>query len=329
MTNLLCINSPFTNPYLNLATEEYLLKNFDADIFMLYINEPVIIIGKHQNTFSEINVKHIRQKNIPVVRRLSGGGTVYHDLGNLNFAWIVQAEKNKPVNFDKYINDIYLFLKSLNINVSQTKNNDLSIEGKKISGNAEHIFKNRLIHHGTLLYNSNLSELNKAISANTAIYLTKAVPSKRTNTVNIIDYMKKKGSINYFQNTLLNFIKNRYAQSVDYKLSLSDKKCIHQLASDKYTKWEWNFAYSPKYLFKKNLIYDKKTININFSVQKGIISDFEIETKLLDKNQLNNFTTNINGLKHHWDSLNKVFSISTYKHIKQKMGIADLNDLFF
>ena len=329
MNNLLCINSRFTNPYLNLAAEEYLLKHFDADVFMLYINEPSVIIGKHQNTLAEINIKDIEQKKIPVVRRLSGGGTVYHDWGNLNFAWIVQGEKNKPVNFNKYINDIYLFLKSLNINVLQTKNNDLAIAGQKISGNAEHIFKNRLIHHGTLLYNSNLQDLNNAITGNITFYSTKAVQSKRADVTNIINFMNKPVTINAFRNALFYYIKNKYIQSVDYQFDKRDVAGIHNLASEKYTTWKWNFAYSPKYIFEKDLMQAGEKISVSFKVQKGIISDFRIKTKLLDEYELNTFAKNLNGTKHHWEELSKISNNSNYKRMKQKMSIPDLSELFF
>lgn len=329
MDNLLCINSPFTDPYMNLAAEEYLLKHFDADIFMLYINRASVIVGKHQNTLSEINIEDIKQKNIAVVRRLSGGGTVYHDLGNLNFVWIVQGEKNKPVNFNKYMNDIYLFLKSLNINVSQTKNNDLAIDGKKISGNAEHIFKQRLIHHGTLLYNTNLQDLNNAISGNAAFYSTKAVQSKRANVTNIINFMNKPVTIKAFRNALFHYIKNKYVQSIDYQFDERDLSAIRNLAARKYTTWEWNFAYSPKYIFEKDLTQAGEKISVRFKVQKGIITDFRIKTKFLDEYELNTLAKSINGSKHHRDELNKIFEKSFFKQLKKKMKIDDLFILFF
>lgn len=329
MSNLLCINSPFTNPYLNLAAEEYLLKNFDTDIFLLYINKPSVIIGKHQNAMAEINIKDIIQRKIPVVRRLSGGGTVYHDLGNLNFAWIVQAEKNKSVNFSKYMNDIYLFLKSLNINVVQNANNDLAIEGRKISGNAEHLFKNRLIHHGTLLYNSNLEDLNKAIASNFNHYSSKAVSSKRTKVTNIIDFMPQPVAIHAFRNALFHFIKTNNSQSTDYQLNEKDIVHINNLVSNKYSTQEWNFSYSPKYVFEKELTIRNEAINIQFKVQKGIISDFKLTAECFTKDELLNFSYAVNGTKHHPNNIETLLNKPVFVWFRKKMGLDNLDELFF
>ncbi len=329
MSNLLCINSTFTNPYLNLAAEEYLLKNFDADIFLLYINKPSVIIGKHQNALAEISIKDITQRNIPVIRRLSGGGTVYHDLGNLNFAWIVQGEKNKPVNFNKYMNDVYLFLKSLNINVVQTANNDMAINGKKISGNAEHIFKNRLIHHGTLLYNSNLEDLNKVIAGNKRYYSTKAVQSKRAEVSNIINFMDKPVSMNAFRNALLHFIKIKHSQSIDYQFNNKDLNSVKSLVTEKYTTREWNFDYSPKYNFEKNISLKDEVINVRFNVQKGIISDFQLNAKYLNNNVLIGFSKRINGTNHYPKDIESLLSQPFFAQFKEKAGLDNLNELFF
>ncbi len=329
MSNLLCINSTFTNPYLNLAAEEYLLKNFDTDIFFLYINDASVIIGKHQNALAEINIKDIKQRKIPVIRRLSGGGTVYHDLGNLNYAWIVNGEKNKPVNFNKYMNDIYRFLKSLDINVVQTANNDMAINGKKISGNAEHIFKNRLIHHGTLLYNSNLDDLDKALAGNFNCYSTKAVQSKRAEVGNIISFMDKSVSVNAFRNALLHFIKTKHNNSVNYKFSDEDLARIENIATEKYATREWNFAYSPKYIFEKNISLKDEVINVQFNVQKGIILDFRLDAKCLNNKERLNFSTGINGTKHFPDDIEKLLNKPAFIQFREKMGMDNLNELFF
>ncbi|MCF6240666.1 MAG: lipoate--protein ligase [Bacteroidales bacterium] len=329
MNNLLCIKSPSDNPYFNIAAEEYLLKNFDSDIFLLYVNKPSIIIGKHQNALAEANIRYIEQNKIPLIRRLSGGGTVYHDLGNLNFAWIVQAEKNKPVNFNKYMNDIYLFLKSLNLNVVQTKNNDLQIAGGKISGNAEHIFKNRLIHHGTLLYNSNLEDLNNAIAGNFKYYSTKAVQSKRAKVSNIIRFMDKSASINAFRSALFHFIKSNHAESVEYQFDNKDLTGIERLALSKYSTWEWNFAYSPKYIFEKNKSLPIGKLSIRFNVHKGIISDLTIQSEFLNKEELHVFEKRINGAKHYRQELNKIFEELVFESFKQKTGLQNSDDLFF
>ena len=297
MNNLLCINSPFNQAFLNLAAEEYLLKNFHDNIFLLYVNKPSVIVGKHQNAHAEADTLYLKQKNIPLVRRLSGGGTVYHDLGNLNFSWIVQGEKNKPVNFNKYMNDVFLFLKSLNIDVEKTKNNDFSIGRKKISGNAEHIFKNRLIHHGTLLFNTDLKILNKVLTTQKINYSDKAVCSKKAEVSNILPLMKDKISIAEFSEKLFRFVMKKHTQSIEYRFSDKDIEKINRLAEKKYRTWAWNFAYSPKYSFQKSLTINQNEFSVHFSVKEGIIIAFNIETDALNDKEKHIFTKKMKNLQ--------------------------------
>lgn len=145
-----------TQPYFNLALEEYILKQFQEECFMLWQNSPCIVAGKNQNTLSEINLDFIKEHNLPVVRRLSGGGTVFHDLGNLNFTFIVNDQGNSFINFKKFTLPIVEVLQKLSVNAVLSGRNDLTIEGKKFSGNAQYKSKHRLLHHGTLLFSSNI-----------------------------------------------------------------------------------------------------------------------------------------------------------------------------
>ena len=168
---MLCIINTNTKPYFNLAAEDYVLRNFKDDCFMLWRNKPSIIIGKHQNTLAEINLEYVKDNNIDVVRRLSGGGAVFHDLGNLNFTFIKNAkDEGSLVDFKKYIQPILEVLQSLGVNAKFEGRNDIMIDGKKISGNAEHVFKRRVLHHGTLLFLSQIADLSKALKVNPLKY---------------------------------------------------------------------------------------------------------------------------------------------------------------
>src|SRR6056297_1030797 len=152
---MICIKNEDTNPYFNLAAEEYVLKNFSDNVFMLWRNAPSIIVGNHQNTLAEINTEYVKENNIDVVRRLSGGGAVFHDLGNLNFTFIKNIDKSKDkVDFSTFTKPIIDVLQNMSINAKFEGRNDIVIDGKKISGNAQHSNGNRMLHHGTLLFSS-------------------------------------------------------------------------------------------------------------------------------------------------------------------------------
>ena len=144
-----CITSNNTNPYFNLAAEEYFFREFKENIFMIWQSEPAVIVGKHQNTLAEINYEYIRNNNIKVARRLSGGGTVYHDQGNINFTFIVNGKEGKLVNFNRFIEPVINFLNNLSVNAEFQAKNNIIVNNRKISGNAEHIYKERILHHGT------------------------------------------------------------------------------------------------------------------------------------------------------------------------------------
>ncbi len=171
------------NPYFNLAAEEFLMRQKGGDFIFFYINQPAVIVGKHQNAIAEANIPFLFKNNILLARRASGGGTVYHDRGNLNFCFILTGQQDKLVDFKKYTQPIIDALGAIGLDVQFGKRSDLVLNGKKISGNAEHIFKNRVLHHGTLLFNTNLDDLEHSIQATKAQISDKAVKSDRKSVV--------------------------------------------------------------------------------------------------------------------------------------------------
>src|SRR5690554_1158971 len=201
---MLCIRLYNNDPYFCLAAEEYLMKNFDQDIFMLWQSDATVVIGKHQNAMGEINYPYVIENGIKVARRISGGGTVFHDAGNLNFAYIKNVESPSQISFSRFVRPIVEALGKLDIKAVVSGRNDLLIDNKKISGNAEHIFKNRVLHHGTLLFDSDLTTLGKSIKVVEGKYQSKAVQSKRSTVTNILPYLKDQMSISTFANFIFN-----------------------------------------------------------------------------------------------------------------------------
>ncbi|MCU4156623.1 lipoate--protein ligase [Carboxylicivirga sp. A043] len=271
--------STTNNPAFNLATEEYLLRHSDKDVFFLYTNSPSIIVGKHQNTLAEINYRYVNENNIPVYRRLSGGGTVYHDNNNLNFCFIQTGKKGELVNFAKYSEPILLALKSLGINATFGKRHDIQIEGKKVSGNASHVYKNRVMHHGTLLFSSDLHVLNKSLKNNPLIIKDKAVKSVRSEVTNISNYLEASFAYEKFVQSIFKALLSYYQHSSTLLLTSDEIDKIRTISEEKYNTWEWNYGYSPN--FELNQRYKLKNgvrINSHIKVEKGLITECNIKS---------------------------------------------------
>lgn len=266
-----------TDPYFNLATEEYVLKNFEEDSFMLWRNDPSIIVGKHQNTLAEINVDFIKQNNIKVVRRLSGGGAVFHDLGNLNFTFIQKGRQESLIDFRKYTEPILEVLLKLGINARFEGRNDLTIDGRKFSGNAEHIWKNRVLHHGTLLFSAVITDLTGALNVDPQKFQDKAVKSVRSRVTNIREHLKMDMEVMQFASMIEAHIIEKHPDAEFYDLTDEDHENINALVRTKYGTWEWNFGYSPQYNLKKVIRTEKSgTLEFDLDVHNGQIMHIKI-----------------------------------------------------
>lgn len=274
---MLCILSPDNNPYFNLASEEYLLKNFQEDIILLYSNRPSIVVGKHQNTLAEINFPFVQEKEILVARRISGGGTVYHDLGNLNFAFFTSGKEGELVDYKRATLPIIEALSSLGLDVKLGKRNELLLEGLKISGTASHVFKQRALHHGTLLFSSEMDVLSEALKTSAERFTDRAVKSVPSRVTNIVKHLEEPMEIQGFTERLHGYFLRATEQAIDYQYTSADLEEIKALRDKKFSTWEWNFGYSPKYQFSRRLPAGEGHIQIHMNVVKGIIRELKIE----------------------------------------------------
>lgn len=275
---MLCIDNQNTKPQFNLAAEEYLLKNFSDDIFMLWRNEPSIIIGKHQNALAEINVDYVKENGINVVRRMTGGGAVFHDLGNLNFTFIEthNGEGKATMDFRKYTQPILDILQRLGINAKFEGRNDLTIDGKKFSGNAECIYKNRVLHHGTILFSAHLPDLSAALKVDPAKFSDKSVKSVRSRVTNVSEHLSHPMDVIEFKNLIFNHIIEMYEDAHIYHFTDIDLQAIEQLRASKYDTFEWNFGRSPEYNFRKVVKTSGGFVEFDLMVEKGIITSARI-----------------------------------------------------
>ena len=274
---MLIIKRHHTNPYFNLAAEEYFLKNSTEDIFMLWRNEPAIIVGKHQNTLSEINLDYVKENNISVVRRLTGGGAVFHDLGNLNFTFIQSGRDHTRNDFRKFTEPILNVLQKLGIDARFEGRNDLTINGKKFSGNAETVWKNRVLHHGTLLFSATMTDLSQALKVNEAKFQDKAVKSVRSRVTNISEHLNEDMDVMQFATFIQDHITTMYPDARFYELSDIDQLRINEMVQSKYNTWDWNFGNSPAYNFRKIVRTENSgTLEFCLDVSNGNIKQARI-----------------------------------------------------
>lgn len=290
-----------TNPYFNLALEEHVLKTFvqDEEIFILWQNEPTIVVGKHQNTVEEINQDFVRENGINVVRRLSGGGAVYHDLGNVNFTFILNSGEKELLDFKKFTLPVIRALERFGIKAEQSGRNDITIDGRKISGNAQYIHKNRLLHHGTLLFDSNLDILQETLKVDAGKIRSKGIKSVRSRVANIKEYMRKDIDVQEFIGALAGYIMEYDNQcSKEYSLADSDVSEATRLMRDKYMTWEWNYGESPPFNFKNTKRFDGGKVEVLLDVKDGIVSGCKIFGDFLGLRDIGSVEQLIKGRKY-------------------------------
>lgn len=303
---MLIIYNESTEPYYNMAVEEHLFKNFDDDIFMLWRNDNAIIVGKHQNTLSEINFDYVKEKGIKVVRRLSGGGAVFHDLGNLNFTFIMNGEGTNVVDFRKYTQPIIDVLQKLDVNAKFEGRNDLTIDGKKFSGNAVHVVRSRVLQHGTLLFTSKMKDLSEALRVNPLKFRDKAVKSVRSRVTNISEHLKSPVTLNEFTEKIVEHVTEMYSGSTRYIFDESDKAVIRKLADEKYSTWDWNFGYQANYNFEKLIYTNGGTIEFHLDVVKGIIEKCKVYGDYFNLKETADIENTLIGTRHEEADIRKV-----------------------
>ena len=254
--------SPSHNPYFNIACEEFFIKSVKEEVIFLYRNAPSVILGKHQNAFSEVNLKLAQQNNVAFVRRLSGGACVFHDLGNLNYSHLEYVETDNKVDFHLFLEPLVTALNILGASAVIGPRNNVLVAEKKITGTACHTIKNRVMHHGTLLYNADLELLDAILTPVNKKFESKAVKSISSSVTNLVNHLDDKMSVEQFEQFLYRYFLN--TADAEWRMSEDQLKEINLQVIEKYNTWEWNFGYSPKFKF----IWKDKWV---FFIEKGII----------------------------------------------------------
>lgn len=268
---MLYIESPVTDPHWNLALEEHLFFGKDEEVFMLWQNSASIIIGKNQNAMAEVDYTYVTKENIPVVRRLTGGGAVYHDLGNLNFTYIVNREGfGDYVGFTKTLRE---YLASLGLSAEVSGRNDVLVDGKKISGNAQYSHHGRLLHHGTILIGADMTHLARALRPDEEKIKSKGVRSVQSRVTNLGPLLSMDAAA--FRVGFAAFAL-RTEEMQPYTLSAADRAAVDALVKEKYGTFAWNYGYSPKYAFHTKHRFAGGGVEVFLDIRDGIIQDAKI-----------------------------------------------------
>ncbi|WP_252502350.1 lipoate--protein ligase [Sporosarcina sp. Marseille-Q4943] len=272
-------NKGITDPRINLAIEEYVLRNMDVDkdpFLLFYINEPSIIIGKNQNTVEEINTEYVDANGIHVVRRLSGGGAVYHDLGNLNFSFITKDDGESFRNFKKFTEPVIKALAEMGVKAELLGRNDILVEGRKISGNAQFATQGRMFTHGTLMFDTEIERVVSALKVKKDKIESKGIKSIRSRVANISEFIKEPMTIEQFRMEILKSIFEGEENIQYWELTDEDWDNIRALSAERYGNWDWNYGKSPKFNMQHSHRFPVGGIDVRLQVEKGKIDDVSI-----------------------------------------------------
>lgn len=325
---MLYVMNECTSPYFNLALEEYILKHFEEECFMLWQDAPSVIVGKNQNALSEINADYVRENNIPVVRRLSGGGAVFHDLGNLNFTFIQNDMEDSFIDFKKFTQPIIEALKKLGVAAEHSGRNDLVIDGKKFSGNAQYKYRNRILHHGTLLFSSNITDLSASLNVNKSKFEDKAVKSVESRVTNISSHLQQELSIGEFIELIRQQVTSQ-KDCVPYTLSEEDLCNVNQLVEEKYSTWDWNYGFSPAYNFKNQRKFTGGLLEAYLNVNKGTIDTIKLYGDFFGKKDITEIEQALHGVKHDEKSIREALTGFNLDEYLSNIGLEGLIQVLF
>ena len=274
-----------TDANFNFALEKYLIEELDVSdgYFMFWRTSPTLMIGRYQNAYAEVNMDYAKQHNINIVRRITGGGTIYTDPNGWQFSFINKAHDKKEIDFHTYTKPILDALASIGVSAVKSGRNDLLIDGKKFSGNAQYVKRNIMLHHGSLLFDTDLSELVRSLSPDDEKLISKGIKSVKSRVANIADHMDKKISSLEFRDLMLSYL--TYGMDI-YELSEQDEKRVNQIKAEVFDSWEWNFGKAPKFNTTKENRFAGGKLIVQSYVNNGRIEEIHFSGDFFAKEGL-------------------------------------------
>lgn len=294
------------NPHRNHGLEEWLMDNYEEDCFMLWRNETAILLGRHQNAYNELDIEYAREKGIEIVRRISGGGAVFTDPGNIMFTYISCNGQDDFADFQKFTAPVIKGLRSLGLPVVFTGRNDMEIHGQKFSGNAQCRYKNKVLHHGTLMYNADVTELAKALRVRPIKLKAKGVTSVKSRVTNLADHMEHPMDIEEFRSYLMNFVKQEMPDAKELVLTEKQWEEVAQRSKEKYETKEWIYGNAPRFDIQKETKLAGGLIDMFLDIRKGKISKAKIYGDFFSDGEVQDVEKALIGVLYEKDAIREV-----------------------
>ena len=323
------LKNPSTNPYYNMAFDEYCLESLPIDepVFFLWQNRPAVIVGYNHEVNTEVNLDYLKEKGIDLVRRVTGGGAVYHDLENLNYT-IVGRSEDLERDYPEYAALMMKALQALGVPATLSGRNDILVEGKKVSGFAKRVCKNRLMVHGTLMYNVDVDVLTHVLNPSTTKLQSKGIASVRSRVTNLCNYLPELSDIQAFKNRLEEILSNNYSDT-EYKLSEADLAHIQRLTDEKFATWEWNYGRSPKATLVHSARLACGTVEIHLTLAENRIASCRFGGDFLGNLPASDVEKALTGIPYEINEIRKCLSKLEISRYFDRVSADNLLEMMF